>query len=324
VARLKARTALWRTFVLLALVVLAVHLWLLRPQPTFVRAAAKAPQPWIIRAVDSVPATPAALATPVEQAAPARQMPGVRVARETRAVRPVRAEIVPVAAAAPATPSATAVRTAFAAPPSMKLHYEVTAQAKGISLRGEGELQWRNDGNRYEARLEVSSPFLPKRIQQSAGAITADGLAPLRFSDKARSEEAAHFDREGGKVTFSSNRPDAALEAGAQDRLSVTLQLGAMIAGEPKKYPAGTSISVQTASTREAEPWVFTVEGAESLALPGGTVNTLKLTRNPRKEFDQKVELWIAPGMDYVPVRLRLTQPNGDWVDQQWSSTDRS
>ena len=50
---------------------------------------------------------------------------------------------------------------------------------------------------------------------------------------------------------------------------------------------------------------------------------TLKLTRNPRKEFDIKVELWLAPGMDYVPVRLRLTQPNGDWLDQQWSSTDR-
>jgi hypothetical protein len=102
------------------------------------------------------------------------------------------------------------------------------------------------------------------------------------------------------------------------------LQLGALIAGEPKKFPAGTSISIQTASAREAEPWVFTVEGAEPLALPGGTLDTLKLTRNPRKEFDQKVELWLAPGMDYVPVRLRLTQPNGDWVDQQWSSTDRS
>jgi hypothetical protein len=235
----------------------------------------------------------------------------------------VGADIVPVAAAAP-VPAAASPRAAFSMPPSMKLHYEVTAQARGIALRGDGELQWRHDGNRYEARLEISSPLLPKRSQQSTGAITAEGLAPERFSDKARSEEAAHFDREGGKVTFSSNRPEAALLPGAQDRLSVTLQLGAMIAGEPKKFPPGTGISIQTASARDAEPWVFTVEGVESLALPGGTVSALKLTRNPRKEFDQKVELWLATGMDYVPVRLRLTQPNGDWVDQQWSSTDRS
>jgi hypothetical protein len=323
---LKTHTALWRTFLLLALAVLAVHLWLLRPKAAFVQSPAPAPQPWIIRAVDVAPAVSAAPVSPpvrIERPAPEREVPVVRVARDTRAVRPARADIVRVAAAAPA-PASASPRAAFSVPPSMRLHYEVTAQARGIALRGDGELQWRHDGNRYEARLEVSSPLLPKRVQQSAGSITAEGLAPLRFSDKARSEEAAHFDREGGKVTFSSNRPEAALQAGAQDRLSVTLQLGAMIAGEPKKFPAGTSISIQTASAREAEPWVFTVEGAESLALPGGTLDTLKLTRNPRKEFDQKVELWLAPGMDYVPVRLRLTQPNGDWVDQQWSSTDRS
>jgi hypothetical protein len=96
-----------------------------------------------------------------------------------------------------------------------------------------------------------------------------------------------------------------------------------MVAGDPRQFPAGTLISIQTASVREAEPWLFTVEGEEELQLPGGKVGTLKLTRNPRLEFDQKVELWLAPGMDYVPVRLRLTQPNGDSVDQQWSSTDR-
>ena len=81
--------------------------------------------------------------------------------------------------------------------------------------------------------------------------------------------------------------------------------------------------SLQTAGTRDAEAWTFVVESEESLALPGGTLATLKLTRAPRKEFDQRVELWLAPGMDYIPVRLRLTQPNGDWLDQQWSSTDR-
>jgi hypothetical protein len=35
------------------------------------------------------------------------------------------------------------------------------------------------------------------------------------------------------------------------------------------------------------------------------------------------VELWLGTAMDYVPVRVRLTQANGDYVDQQWASTDR-
>jgi hypothetical protein len=32
--------------------------------------------------------------------------------------------------------------------------------------------------------------------------------------------------------------------------------------------------------------------------------------------------VWLAPGKAYAPVRLRLTQPNGDWADHQWSATD--
>ncbi len=205
----------------------------------------------------------------------------------------------------------------------MRLHYMVTASVRGIVLTGQGELIWRNDGQEYEATLEASAPLLPTRTQHSIGRITPEGLAPLRFSDKVRTEQAAHFQRDQGKVTFSNNQPDAPLLPGAQDRLSVLLQLGAMIAGDPRRFGPATTIAVQTAGTHDAELWLFTVEGEEQLQLPGGTIRSLKLIRNPRKQFDQKVELWLAPGMAYVPVRLRLTQPNGDSLDQQWSSTDR-
>jgi hypothetical protein len=208
-------------------------------------------------------------------------------------------------------------------PRSAHFNYDVIAQTKGITLNGNARLDWRNDGREYEAQLTLSAPFLRSRTQRSTGLVTAQGLAPLRFSDKYRSEEAAHFDRDNGKVVFSTNKPEADLEPGVQDRLSIVLQLGAMLAGEPTRYPAGSRITVQTASTKEAEPWTFIVDGPETLALPGGRVQAVRLTRSPRKEHDVKVELWLAPGAAYAPVRLRLTQPNGDWVDQQWSSTDR-
>ena len=133
---------------------------------------------------------------------------------------------------------------AFAIPGSVRLRYLVTAHARGHTLQGDGELLWRHDGNHYEARLEISAPLLPTRTQRSTGEITGAGLAPLRFSDKARSEQAAHFEWNQGKVSFSSNRPDAALMAGAQDRLSVMLQLAAMIAGDPEKFQPATTIEI--------------------------------------------------------------------------------
>lgn len=213
---------------------------------------------------------------------------------------------------------------AFAIPGSVRLRYAVTGQSRGQPWNFNGELLWRHDGSQYEAKLAFSSPLLPSRSQQSTGRITAEGLAPLRFSDKGRSEQATHFSRDSGTVIFSSNAPQVPLLAGAQDRLSVFLQLAAMLAAEPAKFPAGTDITLQTAGTRDALPWLFTVQADETLTLPGGPVATRKLIRLPRREYDVQVELWLGIGMDYVPVRIRLTQPNGDFVDQQWASTDKS
>jgi hypothetical protein len=212
----------------------------------------------------------------------------------------------------------------FAVPDSVKLVYDVTAHSRQVDWHAKAELVWKHDAEFYEATLELSAPLFPSRKQRSTGRITEQGLAPSRFSDKTRSEEAAHFERDKGRITFSTNQPEAPLLAGAQDRLSILIQLAAMIGSAPQRFPPATTIEIQTASTRDAQVWLFTVAELEQLNLPGGKLAALKLIRNPRREFDQKVELWLAPGMDYAPVRLRLTQPNGDWVDQQWSLTDRA
>jgi acyl-coenzyme A thioesterase PaaI-like protein len=82
-----------------------------------------------------------------------------------------------------------------------------------------------------------------------------------------------------------------------------------------------SSITVQVAGPREAEVWLFTVERQEALALPGGEADTVKLVRHPRKPFDQKLEFWLAPTLAWLPVRLRITEHNGDYLDQKWEST---
>ena len=110
--------------------------------------------------------------------------------------------------------------------------------------------------------------------------------------------------------------------AGAQDRLSVLLQLGALVASEPERFGPGTTLTVQTVGPREADLWLFTFEGRESLTLPGGTLEGIKLVRNPRKPYDQRVEIWLAPALGYLPARIRITETNGDAMDQQWLSTE--
>lgn len=218
------------------------------------------------------------------------------------------------AEAAPPPPGAS---TALTIPGSVRLKYAMTGRSKNMDYSAFAQLDWLQDGQTYDAKMVVSALFLGSRSMTSSGRITADGLAPTRFLDKARSERAAHFQADQGKISFSANTPDAPWLRGAQDRLSVFLQLGSLLAGAPASYPVGSSVSLYTAGPREADTWTFTVEAEETLRLPAGEAATLKLTRKPQRDYDQTVEIWFAPAMDYLPVRSRITQQNGDFIDQQ-------
>jgi hypothetical protein len=206
-------------------------------------------------------------------------------------------------------------------PAPTRLEFDVNGQARKFTYSASAELLWQHDGSRYEARQEVSAFLMGSRAQRSVGAVTAHGLQPERFSDKSRSERAAHFDHAKGRVTFSANTPAAAVGPGAQDRLSVFIQLGALLAADPGRFVPGTQITLTTVSVRSADRWTFTVEGPETLNLPAGPTQTLKLQRLPRKDYDQKAELWVAPALNYLPVRIQLTQANGDFADLRLRSS---
>jgi len=102
----------------------------------------------------------------------------------------------------------------------------------------------------------------------------------------------------------------------------VLIQLGALVASDPAHFGPGTSISIQTAGPRSADVWLFTVMHSEPLDLPGGAVQSVKLERQPREPYDQKVEVWLSPQLAYLPVRIRITEANGDSADQQWRASE--
>jgi hypothetical protein len=213
--------------------------------------------------------------------------------------------------------------TAMALPASMVLEYKMTGSAKGLSYYANAELHWQNAGDAYDALMRVSALFLGSRSMTSSGQLGPDGLAPTRFADKSRTEAAAHFEPDKNQISFSANTPTLPWVKGAQDRVSVFIQLGGMLAGNPAGFPAGSTISIYTVGPRDADTWTFLVEPEERLTLPFGELATVKLTRQPRREFDQKVEVWYAPSLGYLPVRNKITQSNGDFIDQQLSTLSK-
>jgi hypothetical protein len=229
--------------------------------------------------------------------------------------------------AAPATTETTrtnetpTVQANFNIPGSVRLKYEMTGLSGGFTYHATGVMTWLQDGSRYDANMVVSAFLIGSRSLSSVGDITLDGLAPKRFADKGRNELAAHFQADKRKITFSANTPDAPWKRGVQDRLSVFFQLASLLAGQPDGFPMGTKIPIYTAGQKDAVTWTFSVAGHEEMNLPQGPVTAIKLTRDPRQAFDQRVEAWFAPSLGYWPVRIKVTQQSGDYIDQQLSSS---
>lgn len=333
-----------RALLLLTALVLLLHGLVLRAAPTqwgMQASPGTRQRPLITRTITIKPASAAVAAPPTVPAQPpalrrntAPALSALAQAAIESIADPTPPIPVPVTPVASAEASPPAVQPAPAAAPmaptvaltipgSVRLKYAMTGRSKNQDYSAFAELEWLQDGQTYEASMVVSALFLGSRSMSSSGSITADGLAPTRFSDKSRSERAAHFEADKGKISFSANTPDAPWLRGAQDRLSVFLQLGSLLAGDPAKYPPGSTLAVYTVGPREADTWTFAVGEPETLRLPAGDIATVKLTRQVQRDYDQTVEIWFAPGMDYLPVRSRITQKNGDFIDQQLRGTEK-
>ncbi len=207
-------------------------------------------------------------------------------------------------------------------PASVRLQYDVDGVIS-VPYSGSAELLWQRDGNNYTSQLVVRKFGLALQTWTSQGGVGPLGLEPQRFVSKRLGSDAinALFLRPQGTIRFSAGTPDAPLEAGAQDQLSVFMQLAALLAGEPQRANPGQKLMFQAVGDRYAERWSFQAGAPESIKVPGGSFSAIKLTHEPTAERSQKLELWYVPSMGYLPLRIRITESNGDFLDLLWASS---
>jgi hypothetical protein len=238
--------------------------------------------------------------------------------------KPASAVTPDTAAAAPVPAADVQAAYRFVIPDPVRLLYDVNGVVT-FAYTGGAEMIWKHDGANYTASLQITKFGFSLRNWTSKGALDAQGVAPIRFGDKGRSSEvAAHFQRDKGIVSFSKNAPEVPLQAGAQDHLSAFFQLSAMLAGDPARFAPETLVPFQAVNAHGSEAWVFKVGALENLDLPGGPAAAIHLTREHSAQYDTKVEVWLAPALAYLPVRIRLSQVNGDFAELVWRSTQKA
>lgn len=205
-------------------------------------------------------------------------------------------------------------------PPAAELSYAIRARQSGLSINGESQMQWRHADNRYTLVIETRAMLVGKILdERSEGAIDASGLAPARYTEQRfrKAETSVTFNRDARLISFSASDRTYPIRGGEQDRASVILQLSAAARAAPAKVRTGSSWNFFVVGQRDADPWTFKVGAQEKVAGPDGDVMAWHVTRNPPPgSEEQQLDIWLAPALQWYPVKLRFTEGGGDFIEQ--------
>ncbi len=279
----------------------------------------------------AAPAVPEMVETPVKPDEPTATNAALNPPPNTASETPVPSQVDTASSATPpavnnANSNANALNAKLGDFPSnVQINYRLTGQERGLSYHASGTLKWQTKAGTflpraYEAELQVKAFLVGRRIWRSVGQLTDRGLAPLRYSDSWRGERAAHFEADAQKISFSGNTPSAPLQAGAQDQVSLFIQMAAAVAGQ--NFNVGSELNVQTATARDAVNWTLTYKSDDIIDLKGDRVETQRWVCLPRGKFDSQIEMWFAKSQGGLPVRIKITQVSGNFIDMEMRDSE--
>ncbi|WP_322043821.1 DUF3108 domain-containing protein [Paraburkholderia sp. J67] len=219
-------------------------------------------------------------------------------------------------------PNAQAVQAShgvkFQVPPSGELQYDTFFNG----VRNEpGTIHWKSDGQHYEMVVSIPLPFVGTFSWTSRGHVDPFGLAPDQYIEKRgrRPADFTVFNRSQKQIVFTRTPNSLALPDGAQDRFSMVMQLASLVRGDPDTYKPGVTREFYVADNDSGETWPITTIGDENVRTDQGFVSARHFMRLPRHDGDKRrIDVWLAPSLGWLPVRLVQTEPNGTEVELLW------
>jgi len=223
-------------------------------------------------------------------------------------------EVDTVAASPAASAAVSTDATAFDWPPSTRLSYRVVGDVQG-PVEGQARVEWLRQGLRYQVHLDLSVALLASRRISSDGVITPAGLAPRRYDEETRivlrEPRRVAIDFGDELVRMADGRVLPRPE-GVQDSASQFVQMTWLFNARPDLLQPGQSVSFPLALPRRVDTWIYDILASEPVATPAGLLPAVHV--RPRREAgggDLTVEFWVAPSLQYLPVRLAIRQGRG-------------
>ncbi len=205
-------------------------------------------------------------------------------------------------------------------PIDTRLTYDLGGYYRG-DLHGNASVQWTRDsatqGEGYQVRIDLSVGPI-KALLTSQGKVSAQGLLPQAYEEQwAGRQRSVTLDATDVVLTNGKRIPRPLLDgeaqavsASVQDTASQFVELGHRFANGRAKLVEGAIVNVWLARPGGLDAWVYDVGPAETLYLPNiGPVQAFHLTPRPQASprGSMVAEMWFAPSLQYLPVRIKLT-----------------
>jgi hypothetical protein len=208
-------------------------------------------------------------------------------------------------------------------PAKVTLYYDI--KMAGVSL-AEGVEMLEQDGKTYRITSEAKGKGIVASLYRGAikravhGSIAPLGLRPDEYQDQRgdRDPTRAKFDwgRKTLVLTHDGNSETRAMPADAIDRLSFFYQFAFV------PLPA-RDLHYTAVDGKGTTRFNFAAPVREKLATPLGELDTVKLTKQRDGPDDKETEVWLAPSLNYLPVRVLITDNNGNRADQMISRIEQ-
>ena len=215
--------------------------------------------------------------------------------------------------AADAAPTAPAFLETW--PLDTRMTYRLGGNYRG-ELHGRAEVLWQREDTRYQAVVQLDVGLLLSSRFTSQGRITERGLAPEVYEEQVRQRRRGV--RLGPDTIHLKNDQRVARPDGVQDAASQFVELSHRFASGQVPLAAGTHVQLWLARPGGVDEWTYDVLDEETLYLPRlGAVRAwhLKPRRLGKPEGPISAEIWYAPSLQYLPVRILLTQGPDTWMD---------
>ena len=89
-----------------------------------------------------------------------------------------------------------------------------------------------------------------------------------------------------------------------------------------QNFKTGAELNIQTATSRDAVNWRLTYKSDESIEVKGERLETQRWVCLPRGKYDSQIEMWLSKSHGGLPVRIKMTQVNGNFIDMEMNNTE--